>query len=67
MKPKSATNTRSSPRKKTLLSHWAGEVPTPEALEDELLFTLAGAKVSAITRFGASVLSWFDLPASVDA
>ena len=29
-----------------------------------LVFTLAGAKVSAITRFGASVLRWFDLPAS---
>ncbi len=30
-----------------------------------LVFTLAGAKVSAITRFGASVLRWFDLPASL--
>ena len=32
-----------------------------------LVFTLAGAKVSAITRFGASVLRWFDLPASLPA
>lgn len=32
-----------------------------------LVFTLAGAKVSAITRFGASVLRWFDLPASLQA
>jgi len=32
-----------------------------------LVFTLAGAKVSAITRFGASVLRWFDLPASLEA
>jgi len=31
-----------------------------------LVFTLAGAKVSAITRFGASVLRWFDLPASLE-
>jgi len=30
-----------------------------------LVFTLAGAKVSAITRFGASVLRWFDLPTSL--
>ena len=32
-----------------------------------LVFTLAGSKVSAITRFGASVLRWFDLPASLPA
>jgi RNA polymerase sigma-70 factor (TIGR02960 family) len=32
-----------------------------------LVFTLAGAKVSAITRFGASVLRWFDLPPSLRA
>ena len=32
-----------------------------------LVFTLAGPKVSAITRFGASVLRWFDLPASLPA
>jgi RNA polymerase sigma-70 factor (TIGR02960 family) len=32
-----------------------------------LVFTLAGAQVSAITRFGTSVLSWFDLPASLSA
>jgi len=32
-----------------------------------LVFTLAEAKVSAITRFGASVLRWFDLPPSLDA
>jgi RNA polymerase sigma-70 factor (TIGR02960 family) len=32
-----------------------------------LVFTLAGAKVSAITRFGASALRWFDLPASLPA
>jgi RNA polymerase sigma-70 factor (TIGR02960 family) len=32
-----------------------------------LVFTLAGAKVSAITRFGASVLRWFNLPASLQA
>jgi RNA polymerase sigma-70 factor, ECF subfamily len=32
-----------------------------------LVFTLAGAKASAITRFGASVLRWFDLPASLPA
>jgi RNA polymerase sigma-70 factor (ECF subfamily) len=31
-----------------------------------LVFTLTGAKVSAITRFGASVLRWFDLPPSLD-
>jgi len=31
-----------------------------------LVFTLTGAKVSAITRFGASVLRWFDLPLSLD-
>jgi RNA polymerase sigma-70 factor (TIGR02960 family) len=31
-----------------------------------LVFTLAGPKVSAITRFGASVLRWFDLPASLE-
>jgi RNA polymerase sigma-70 factor (ECF subfamily) len=32
-----------------------------------LVFTLAGAKVSAITRFGTSVLRWFDLPESLPA
>ena len=32
-----------------------------------LMFAFAGAKVSAITRFGASVLRWFDLPASLPA
>jgi RNA polymerase sigma-70 factor (ECF subfamily) len=32
-----------------------------------LVFTLTGAKVSAITRFGTSVLRWFDLPASLPA
>ena len=32
-----------------------------------LVFTVAGAKVSAITRFGASVLRWFNLPASLQA
>lgn len=32
-----------------------------------LVLTLAGAKVSAITRFGGSVLRWFDLPASLQA
>jgi hypothetical protein len=32
-----------------------------------LVFTLAGAKVSAITRFGAGVLRWFDLPTSLEA
>jgi RNA polymerase sigma-70 factor, ECF subfamily len=31
-----------------------------------LVFTLAGNRVSAITRFGASVLRWFDLPASLE-
>ena len=32
-----------------------------------LVFTLAGPKVSAITRFGAGVLRWFDLPDSLAA
>jgi RNA polymerase sigma-70 factor (TIGR02960 family) len=32
-----------------------------------LVFTLAGAKVNAITRFGTSVLHWFELPASLPA